>query len=264
MRKTIFFALLSVFLAIRISFASFISIHTTTQSSLVKNKLTLNVSLQNKGDEAAYDVQAEIMFGFKTFSTPKLKKLPPDRSISFPLSHDIQTGKQGDYPLIIVTHYTDANGYPFSALSCILVSNRKDAPPLEIIGSMETARFTKTGQVKVMLKNNAENDILTSVRLIVPAELNVNIPLKQVSIVSKTQKDIVFELENSSALSDSSYQIYAVAEYDKNEFHKTVIVPGTVFIEKSNRILGIDYKAIILILVLFSLIFLIAQFKKRK
>ncbi len=258
--------LLSIFILLiaNPSFASFISIQTTIRSLVEENRIDLEISTANKGDEAAHNVQVEIVFEGETYFTSKKPKLGSNQTISFNKSIEISPSKQGCYPLIIVTHYTDAHQYPFSALSCIIVSNKRDAPPSVIFGNMADESFSTKGRVVLTVKNRGENDISTSVRLFAPRELKIINSRQQVSMPARSQKEIYFDMENFSALGGSTYQIYATAEYEIKGIHQTGIIPGTLTITKSRQIVGISHTVVLVILIVCTLIFIAAQYIKKK
>lgn len=246
------------------SFASFISIQTTTRSLVDENRINLEISLVNKGDEAAYNLQAEIVFESETYFTSKIPKLETNQMTSFKKSIEMSPSKRGDYPLIIVVHYTDANQYPFSALSCIIVSNKRDTPPSDIFGNMKAENFSTRGSLVLTVKNRGEKDISTSVRLFAPGELKITNPMQQVSMPARSQKEIIFDMENFSALRGSTYQLYATAEHAINGVHQTVIMQGSVAITESRHIFGVSQQVVLTILIFCTLVFVAAQYMKRK
>jgi len=246
------------------SFASFISIRTTTRAPVEENRINLEISMANRGDEAAYNLQAEIVFEKETYFTARTAQLDPDQTISFTRSIEMPPSKRGEYPLVVVAHYTDANQYPFSALSCITVSNKSDAPPSDLFGNMDAVSLSTTGRVVLTVNNKGEKDLSTSIRLFAPGELKIITPRKQVSIPAGSQKKISFDTENFSALGGSTYQIYAVAEYETEGVHHTGIIPGSIAVTESRDIAGIHRTVVLTILILCTLIFAAAQYIKRK
>ena len=263
MGKTTFLIAFFIFLMAGISSAAIISIQTTIQSTLENGQANLDISLKNNGDEIAYNVQTEFFFEGKTHHTPKISKLGINQTITFMKSIVLPSDIKGDYPLIMLTHYADANDYLFSALSCIRISTTSDTPPMELSGNMEGTGFSKKGRVIAGLKNLAQSDLMATLKLWVPRELKTDNAKQNVSIPPKTGKEITFEVENFSALPGSNYQVYAIAEYDKDGFHQTCLIPGQVSITKSRQLFGISYKGVIGILVFFICIFITAQFIKK-
>ncbi|MEE8637769.1 MAG: hypothetical protein V3T21_01860 [Candidatus Margulisiibacteriota bacterium] len=262
--KKLFLLLLILFLGAYSAAASYISLQTSVTSRVVKNTLKVSVSAINKGDEPAHNVQAEIRVKEKTIPAKKLAQLGVNQVYRAQASFNLSHKKPGEYPLIVTMHYADANLYPFSALTSQTFSYKTDALVSEIFGSMQSTTFWKKGKVKLTLKNMSRSEVKASTYLVVPRELTVAEKPFELSIPSKSARDLNFEIENFSALHGSSYQVFAISEYEKNGVYQTSISPGTVKIIKTREIFGINYTVIIVVLLLMVLIFVAAQFLKKK
>ena len=262
--KKLFLLLLILFLGVYSAAASYISLQTSVTSRVVKDTLKVSVSAVNKGDEPAHNVQAEIRVKEKTIPAKKLAQLGVNQvyraQVSFNLSHK----KPGEYPLLVTMHYADANLYPFSALTCQTFSYKSEALPGQIFGSLKSASFWKKGKVKLTLKNMSQSEVKALTYLVVPRELTVAEKPFELSIPSKSARDLNFEIENFSALHGSSYQVFAVSEYEKEGVYQTSITPGMVKIVKTREIFGINYKVILVVLLILILIFTAAQVLKKK
>ena len=78
---------------------------------------TLNVKTRNQGDESAYGVQFVVQIGNQNFTSTSEPQLGVNETTSSDFSvHDV-FHLPGHYPVIIKTHYQDANAYPFTALA---------------------------------------------------------------------------------------------------------------------------------------------------
>ena len=136
-----------------------------------------------------------------------------------------KTENQGVYPVVVIIHYSDANGYPFSALLCRTFSLHQNEPVAEIFGEMTPATLSKKGKIKLTLKNTGKSEIKTSTTLIAPKEFKISQEKQQTAVLSKAVKKLSFPVENFSALTGSQYQIYAISEYEQNGIHQTSITP---------------------------------------
>jgi hypothetical protein len=245
--------------------ASFISLQTSVSSKVDGDILKSLIKVVNKGDESAYNVQAEIRVGGKKVLAEKKPELMVDQEYTAMREFKLKVDKPGDYPLVVVMHYTDANQYPFSALNVQTFSYQKAAPPSEVFGSMDSVSFFKEGKLKLTLKNSGDTAQKVMTYLVVPRELSVDKNLVETIIPAKGKKQLVFELENFSALSGSNYQVFAVTEYnDKDGYHQTNIRPGMIKIVETRQILGISYNVVIIILIGLALLFIAAQFIRKK
>jgi len=257
------FIILLIFFAHAAS-ASFIRLDTSVATDIDKNSLGLKISVSNKGDEPAHAVQAEIVIGQEIYFSHKQPTLEVARTIHFDQLYPAKIEKQGVYPVVVIIHYSDANGYPFSALLCRTFSHNQNAPVAEIFGEMAPVNLSKKGKIKLTLKNTGKSEIKTSTALIAPKEFKISQKKQQTAVLSKAFKKLSFAVENFSALTGSQYQIYAISEYEKNGIHQTSITPGTIMVIASKKFIGLEYRTLILILILLAVVFFAAQFKKKK
>ncbi|MBU0672276.1 MAG: hypothetical protein KJ732_04515 [Candidatus Margulisbacteria bacterium] len=244
------------------AFASYISLNTSLTTKVDKNDLMVLVTVINKGDESAHNVQAELRVGGEKYLAEKKLELGINQTYTAATTFKLKMQKPGLYPLVLVMHYTDANQYPFSALTCNVFSYQAGALPAEIIGKLQTAAFWQAGQTKLTLKNLSDSEIAAETSLVVPRELTVTTKAQKVRLAPKSNKTVTFGLENFSALDGSTYQVFAITEYEKDGFHQTNISPGMVKIVESNFFR--DYRILIVVLVAILLVvFVLLQIKKK-
>ncbi len=257
--KKIFLFLLLILIGSTQAFASYISLQTSVSSKVVNDVLQVTVSAVNKGDESAYNVQAEVRVGDQKVLAEGLQELEIDST--YKVSGKFKLGKiiPGQYPLIVVMHYADANMYPFSALNCQTFLYKTKDLPNDVFGAVKSTKFWKTGKLKLTLKNLADSTINATANLITPRELTVEQGPGKIALSAKGSKSVEFKLENFSALSGSSYQVFAISEYEKDSRHITTITPGIVKIVETQNILGISYIYLIVVLGVLVLIFLTYQ-----
>lgn len=244
--------------------ASYISLNTTVTSKVEKDSLKVTVSTVNKGDESARNVQAEIRVGEDNFLAEKREELAVNQAYTAASIFDLKLKKPGQYPLLVVMHYADANQYPFSALNAQTFSYKAKDLPSEIFGKIRSSTFWKKGKVELTLKNMGDSELAVSTKLVVPRELTVEKDSQEIDLSEKSEKNLVFTLENFSALSGSSYQVFAFSEYEKDGMHRTSITPGMIRVEESRQIFGISYTAVIVFIILLLLIFIVAQLYAKK
>ena len=243
--------------------ASYISLNTTLSSKVEGKTLKVKISVVNKGDESAYNVQAELRVKGKEILAEKKTELPvngtyqAEKSISLPLL------KPGAYPLILVMHYTDANQYPFSALTGQTFVYQKEAVS-PIFGRLKPATFSKEGTLKLALKNLSNTEVKAKTYLVAPRELTVEEKISAVTLAPKSEESSSFIVKNFSALAGSTYQVFAVSEAEDQDLHYTSISPGTVKIIASQEIFGLNYTVIFAILIALTVVFIAAQFIRKK
>ncbi len=242
--------------------ASYINFSTSLTSKVEGNDLTVSITTTNKGDESAFNVQAQLVAGDQKITTPKMPELRVNETYKTESRLKLTASKKGLYPLILIMHYTDANQYPFSALNCQTYDIGK-ASVSTVIGQIQSAKISKKGKVTLALKNSGDALIKAKTRLITPGELTVEEKEKEISLPPKSDKEISFAVKNFSALAGSTYQVFTVTEFDDNDEHQTVISTGTIQIEAKREVLGMHYIIIIALVILLALIFIAVQFKRK-
>jgi hypothetical protein len=244
--------------------ASYISLNTTVNTKVDKDLLKVLVSVVNKGDESAHNVQAELRVGDKKILAEKRQELGVNATYKAIAEFKLDLKMPGQYPLIVVLHYADANQYPFSALTCQTFSYKAKELPFEIFGRMESATFWKKGKIKLTLKNMSESEMAASSYLVTPRELTGKEGSLEIRLEPKSENKISFSVENFSALHGSNYQVFAISEYERDGIHQTNITPGMIKIVESKEIFGISYIVVIAVLFLLVLVFIAAQFIRKK
>lgn len=257
MRKpAIFFALIC--LATQVS-ASYISLSTTVTTKVDANTLKVFVSAVNKGDEPAHNVQAEIRVGENKVLAEKMQELGVNKGYKAYYGFPLKIKQPGQYPLVVIMHYADANQYPFSALNAQTFTVQAQDVPAEAFGKLQAESFWKKGKINLSLKNLGEKDLAVSTQLVVPKEISAGEGAVRFDLKPKSTAEIGFSLENFSALDGSTYQLFAVSEFTKDNLHHTVITPGTVKIVEIKTVLGLEYRYLLLISALLIFFFVVYQ-----
>jgi hypothetical protein len=243
--------------------ASFISLKTAVSSRYDHGRLTVIVSAQNKGDESAYNVQWEFRLGSQRVMGDKIPELPVGATMRTEKKLPFQPDLPGTYPLALITHYTDANQYPFSALSLQTFVYR-DAGYPPVSGLLGSATFDREGRLEFKAKNAGQGVIKARVMLIAPVELTVANNYRDIIIEPGNEQGLSFTVKNFSALAGSTYQLFAATEYEDGGLHYSVITPGQVKVVARQAILGLDPTIYIAALALLLLLFIGAQLLRKK
>jgi hypothetical protein len=239
--------------------ASYITLKTTVTSVIDKDQLKVIVSTANKGDEPAYNVQAEVRVGSKKVLGAKSQEMGINQPYRAEAVFPLNLKTPGRYPMVLVMHYTDANQYPFSALNCQTFAYKTEAPPEDVFGSLRPVSFWKKAEMGLNLKNMGGEEITASVDLVVPRELTASSERIKLNIPSKSEINQRFTVSNFSALSGSNYQVYAVVEYEKDRMHYTRIIPGVIKIVEAKTLMGIDSTFLIAVFILLVVVFVVFQ-----
>lgn len=243
--------------------ASYISLKTALSAKIENNVLKVMTTVVNRGDETAYNIQAEVKAAGKEMLTEKEAELPVNRTYHANFSIPLPRQKPGTYPLVLKMYYTDANQYPFSALSCQPIINQKEAVS-PLFGNLKSVSFSKEGKIEYILKNFSDLAVAAEAALVLPRELTTDKGRQRVLLPPRSEKTLYFPIRNFSALPGSSYQVFAVSESEDQVLHYTQVSPGTVTIVAAQGIFGLTYFNLFLILVVLLMVFIIAQFYTRK
>jgi hypothetical protein len=191
-----------------------------------------NVTLTNLGDENAHDVWLALILPEGFDADPAyLGLLNPNT----PKTHSFQvnipeSANPGTYPVIVKTHYADANAYPFSTVSPAYLLYVRPTP-FKMRAAISPARVSseKGGQSKTVLEilnlNDKTRDI--RVKMHAPDEINVFGYPETVSVDGKQSREIELSVTSLGALPGSTYVIVATLEYDDGSHYSTTAA-GTV------------------------------------
>jgi hypothetical protein len=171
----------------------------------------------------------------------------------------------GHYPLLIKTHYQDANKYPFTSLAVGFYDFQSPVVSKVLIrGEETTVPSNGKGIIKYTVRNNDSLERDLTLRLHLPDELAAIKDRDRLTIGPRESKSLQYTIENFSALENSSYAIALVAEYEDGESHYSTAGSGAVRITEPKAI--DDYMlwamaVAIAVLVLVVIIFIVLRRK---
>ena len=244
-------------LSISLVSGSYITIVTRLSSEIMENNSTqVNVELEQRGDEAAYEVEV-VPFPSDYFDYEGVVRKdrfdPGDTLHGFFSLHLKKKLIQGNYPFVVKTVYHDANMYPFSVVSSHLIVY-KAGYQSDIVGSIKSLTVEKGGSGETILKirNLGNKRRVVNVRLYLPTELKGDESEKFVSVDPGEEKEIKYTIRSRGALPGSSYNILASLEYE-SENHYTSFASGLVKIVEKKDEFNLLWILIVLFIVLLSI-----------
>lgn len=252
---------LTVFATPSVSHATYITMETSVATELQEDTLRVHVTVTNKGDEPAYNVKMTAEMNGNIKSGLLRESLKPNDPYTEELTAPIEYKKPGRYPVIVTVDYTDQNQYPFTALSVVYV-NYQEAVVGRVVGLVETTPVSDRGKVRVKVRNLEQSDEKISVRLVVPKELTVSSPKREVSLKPGMEETVVFEISNLSALPGSSYQIYALLTYEHDRYHYSNAIGGNIKVEEKKSVFNEYRNLLIAVAVVLALV--VAYFNIRR
>ncbi len=209
--------------------ASYITLASDYSVTEGADGLKLKVTTRNQGDEPAYGVQFEVQIGNQTFTSTSVPQLGVNETTSSDLSvHDV-FHLPGHYPVLIKTHYQDANTYQFTALAVGFYDFQYPVVSKVLIRA-ENASMPANGKgtMKYTVRNNdsVERELVLTLHL--PDELAALKNSDSLTIAPKQSKSLEYTIENFSALENSGYGIVLVAEYEDGKSHYSVAGSATM------------------------------------
>jgi len=220
-----------LFLAAGFSSASFIQIGVTVSSPdiVTENEIILNFSVSNTGDEAAHDVQVSLALPDGFTSEPVyMGVLEPNRPFSGGFRIVISDSvKPGTYPVVLTTHYTDANAYPFSTVSPTFIRYRRPTP-IKLRGEVSEVKLYGEAEKDLTLKisNLDERPHKVGVRLHLPDELKATYYSTEVNVDARGVGTVTIPIRSFGALGGSSYLVFATMEYEQDGLHYASTASG--------------------------------------
>lgn len=199
----------------RSALASFISIETEFMVTATDDGPVVSIGTRNKGDESAINVQVEISILGKQYAGPRYSKL----EVNGKVDSDFRIGKvfdrPGHYPVVIKTHYQDANGYPFSALTAGFYD--VGGPSLsKVLIRAEPLSIAENGRGRLVfeLRNTDTSPHMVSYQLYLPDELVATEGIGKIELHPSELVEIEVDVENYSALVNSGYSVLFLASYE--------------------------------------------------
>ncbi|MFH0890129.1 MAG: hypothetical protein V1836_03260 [Candidatus Aenigmatarchaeota archaeon] len=255
MRYTVI--VLAVLLMLPYASASYITISAQLAEMTISGSNAEGVfSVSNSGDEPAYSVQTSFLSApGAVFPTLFIERLDPGKRVDTPFNANItKTLLPGKYPVAVLTEYADANNYPFSAVSYSFLTNNERTSS-DVTGTFGEAKVQKGGAAKIKLSIVNRGAAAHNVTLIVltSKELLAGGYAKTVTLNSEDQKSMNVEISSLSALEGSTYNVFAVMEYDNNGKHFSSFARGSVAITKNEGLFSVYIIAGLLVVLAASI-----------
>ncbi len=211
--------------------ASFISIEIGSGAELLQNKLKVSVRVTNKGDESAGNVKTSIEAGGRRIYGKARKVLAPNEHFTEEFTNEVSFEKPGRYPVLISVDYTDANQYPFNAMT-INYADYGDAPNARVTGNIGVLDVSDRERMKVSVKNVDEVQRKVSVRLVTSKEFAVSDKVQEIDLSPGEEKKLIFDIRNNGGLSGSTYPVFALITYEDAAYHYMNLTSGSIMVIK--------------------------------
>jgi hypothetical protein len=234
--------------------ASFITLETHANPTYDGKRFKMAVDVTNKGDESAYNVQISADINGQMSTTPAKDNLQVKEKHSVEVATDMTLTKAGRYPVIVTVDYTDANQYPFSAISITHFVYRENLPS-QVFGTLQNIEISTTGSLTLSLKNLDEKEKNVTVRLVLPKELSSPSLLRTIPLKAKSEEKVSFDVKNFSALPGSTYSIFAIMGYDAGDLHYSASVGGNIKVMQDQGFVKSNQRLLIGLAIVFGAVF---------
>lgn len=211
------------------AWAGVISLEVQPRPTIRDDTLEVSVDITNQGDEPAYAVKVSVEVQDAVWMSPAREALEAQAHHTVDYQRPIKGLGRGSYPLIVRVFYTDAQGYPFSALAVSQVTVGEDIAPA-VWAVLENGQLRTQGQLSLRVKNLEDRRQTVIVRPVLPQELTTQ-PSRLTRTLEPSQDTrMTFRLKNFSARGESTYPVYAVIEENRHDAHLTTVSAATVHI----------------------------------
>ena len=238
-----------------ISRAGFITLETTTEVTAAADQAKVLVTLVNKGNEPAYNTRISIVFASKRYGGALKKRLGIGERYTEEFTLNAAMKRPGRYPLPVTVDYSDANLYPFSALSIGYVDYVKSMPG-GISGEIPEIVVSDSGEGEVIIRDSDPVKRMVSCALVSSRDIAIEQPLKAIAVGPGMSTTIPFHLKSLSGRNGSKYAVFAILEYDDNEYHYSNAVQGMVRVESSRFTKKYRRYLLAVMIALFLIVFL--------
>jgi len=220
------------------------------------------LTVENKGNEAAYNLQARFTISEKEWLSKVFPKLEASQKIEIESLENYEPEKKGNYPLTAKVFFQDAAGYSFTSVLVTLLTYHEVTRP-NLLGTIEDVGISDRGVLKLQMTNLAYDDVNLDVKVLAPDELSIEPREKQITLAARVKEDFQLKLSNLSALTGATYPVWVVMEYENEDQHFTYLCSGSVSITKKINIFEEYWWAFLGLVVVLTGIFVGLNLKKR-
>ena len=246
--------------------AETIALSILSQSHVSGGALRVQLDIRNNGDAPARNLMPILVFrGTESLGTFAPSLAPQStllQTVSFPLPEG--PGPRGVWPVYVRLSYADGNNHPFEALHVMTVSfdaTAQERPAVDV--ALSSGRVWTTGEITADLRSTISTN--ASLSFIVPAGLAVTPDHASVFLTPGSRQMVAF-VTNAGATEASRLPVFAVAEYQSGDEHRTSIATGMVEIaaERESRSAWILPVALIALLATWVIIALVGKRAPRR
>jgi hypothetical protein len=208
-------------------FAGTISITTQAVTRVEGDTLHVVIQVTNRGNADARQVRAAADILGGRFYSQVHPGVAPGESREFSFRKQLTRNLKGTFPMKVLVHFQDANGYPFTALTCttFFVREKGDAG---VSATAAPLSMKDDGVVQFQVRNAGTSEKQLKATLHFPNEFSCERPSLHFSLPAGGQKSISFQVRNLSALYGAGYPVFLVLEHPGGETHSSLVSSALV------------------------------------
>lgn len=197
------------------AFGAYITMATDFSVTVKAEELALVVTAENRGDVPAQEVQFEIIINDRVLTGPVVETLEQDKKMSAEFSLAAVPGIPGRYPVVMKTYYKDTSGHLFTALTVGFYNYKSTViPAVSISGHAIRLPVEGKGRISFVLRNGGQTAQKIDLALLIPNELSTAHEHRVITIGPQQEATVNYDVENYSALANSSYPVSLLGQYE--------------------------------------------------
>ena len=210
--------------------AGYISFELTPSSSFSAEGILVSLVAVNRGDEPATTLRVEASVGGNRVHSDVRDTLAPGEEMLTRLKMPSQLDPPGVYTIIVKLDYRDQRGHPFSALTSIPLTNAETDDEEALSANLTSAHLTRSGEIRLTLRNSENEALKAAVSLILPRDLECRRTNISAVVAPNETHATPFRIGNVSAFPGSTYRVFAVIDYVRNDRHRSFAAPASITI----------------------------------
>jgi len=252
-------------LSLNVVFAGYISLSTIITTDIMTTNITnANIQITNFGNEPAYGVTLSLISDHFISEPLFIGRTDVNEPIDANMTLiSIKPLKEGSYFAVLLTQYTDANGYPLSTISPMNVVYKNNFQS-RVFATAKEVSISENDEKKISvhLKNLDTTPHQVTVNIFLSNEFSSEETKKIIRIDPKGEKDLSFKIKNIGGLAGSNYIALISVEYEEN-YHYSGYTICNIKVSASRKIPDFLILGVALALILTFIILLIKD-KKAK
>jgi hypothetical protein len=245
------------------TYAGTISLQTTSEARVVDGKISLTVTVINRGDEVARKLRIYPEVQGLKLQQQSFTSIPAGETISANWKQALPGWPPGTYTAVVRVDFADSAGEPSTALSFSTFPYQQTSRS-EIDLETVSLSLEDEAELQFMLKNNGNAEKRLSLRLVLPGEIRCASPIKTVALPGLSEVGESFSLTRVAGRAGDTYPVILLARYLDGGKHHSVAVAAEVSLLDSVPFIRRHRVKLAVITTLLFLTFLGMQFKGRR